>query len=961
MANFPTNPSVGDLFETKHDTLRWNGSAWEALGRILTHREKSDSPYSSISVKESGGVLDTEDTSTVLLIGESTVEGQAKAAHSSDANTVFLSGETAIPGVVESTSDAATSLLMTGERDASLYKMRCGLSSDMDLTQGYHFDGTGDYLSITNSSDFNFSSGDFTIEGWIYANTTSLYLAGYTEGSSDSTAAWTLSSTGFYIYGVNTNLAHTAITNQWYHLAVSRSGSTIKLFINGEEKASSTASTIRNLSSPLLEIGRRPNVTSYNFNGFISDFKISKGIARYTADFATIVTTKDSSHKLILDGETTDSSDSAHTVSFNGNASETTKRSDRSLYFDGSGDYVDLQSTSNFAFGTDDFTIETWFRYETADSFPYLFDFRDAGTNGAFPACYLRSDDGYKPVYYVDGAQKIRSSVALSIDTWYHLAISRISGTTTMYLDGASVGSFTDSYDYADAPLRLGDYSNGGYELTGFLDDFKVSTTGRYTGAFDLDLVYNISDQSSSSHSLTASGNAAASTTQKKFGTHSMYFDGSGDDWIDIASSSDFAFGTGDFTIEFWFIYDSADYYPYLLDGTVSGIGAAVPSIFLESPDSYKPVYWVSGAQRIRSSVGTSVDTWYHLAIERNGDTTTMYLDGTSVGSFTDSISYVTCPLRIGDYSNNGGYGISGYIDELRISDTARYASAFNLEDVTTAVDKKGTHTVSHAGDALINSSGTSEETKFGGYAVKLDGTGDYLSIASHSDFAFGTDDFTIETWFKYDSANSFPYILDGRTSNSNGDFPTVYLHSSDSYKPVYFVNGAQKIRSSAGLTINTWYHFAIVRSSGTTTMYLDGTSVGSFSDSIDYVACPLRIGDQSSGGAALSGCMDEFRISTSARYTEAFTPQLAEHDLVDVKGWGSPVLGSGEKALFVNNNGLVMKSSDGTLTKLDTITVQSGRLTVGNTPASNSEPTLYTKADGLYYRDPSGVETKIS
>ena len=172
------------------------------------------------------------------------------------------------------------------------------------------------------------------------------------------------------------------------------------------------------------------------------------------------------------------------------------------------------------------------------------------------------------------------------------------------------------------------------------------------------------------------------------------------------------------------------------------------------------------------------------------------------------------------------------------------------------------------------NAKTSTTHLKFGKSSAYFDGTGDYLTVGSSSDFAFGTGDFTIETWVRYDSASTFPYLLDGRTSGTNGDFPSIYLRSDDSYKPVYYVDGDQRIRSSAGMSISTWYHLAIVRSGGTTTMYLDGASVGSFSDSFDYQTCPLRIGDYSNGSYGLNGYIDEFRICKGvARYTTNFTP----------------------------------------------------------------------------------------
>ena len=183
-------------------------------------------------------------------------------------------------------------------------------------------------------------------------------------------------------------------------------------------------------------------------------------------------------------------------------------------------------------------------------------------------------------------------------------------------------------------------------------------------------------DESDSSHTVSFNGNAKISTTQKKFGVSSCYFDGTGD-YLAISSSSDFAFGAGDFTIEFWVRRASTGSYPYLLDFRSGGTDAVVATLYLDHTDSYKPQYYVNGAARIDSSVGLSVDTWYHIAIVRSSGTTTMYVDGSSAGSFSDSFTYIAAPLRVGDYSS-GGYGFPGYVDDLRITKgLARYTSSF--------------------------------------------------------------------------------------------------------------------------------------------------------------------------------------------------------------------------------------------------------------------------------------------
>ncbi len=184
---------------------------------------------------------------------------------------------------------------------------------------------------------------------------------------------------------------------------------------------------------------------------------------------------------------TSDLSDNNHSVTFAGNAQISTAQSKvggSSIYFDGSGDYISTPSSSAFAFGTADFTIEFWVRRTGTGSYPYVFDFR-AGVNAAVAYLYLRHSDSYKPQLSFSGSGLITSTAGLALNTWYHLAVVRSSGTTTLYMDGSSVGSASDSASYVAAPFYMGDYSGGGYGFTGYMDNLRITKgIARYTSSF---------------------------------------------------------------------------------------------------------------------------------------------------------------------------------------------------------------------------------------------------------------------------------------------------------------------------------------------------------------------------------------------------------------------------------------------------------------------------------------------
>lgn len=173
---------------------------------------------------------------------------------------------------------------------------------------------------------------------------------------------------------------------------------------------------------------------------------------------------------------------------------------------------------------------------------------------------------------------------------------------------------------------------------------------------------------------ITAFGNAQVDTSVVKFGSGSCQLDGSGD-YLKVNSSSDFAFGTGNWTIEGWFRTANVNTTQSHWDFRNNGGDNNAPLIFLSNQNIY---YYEDGAQRIQSGAYIlSTTVFYHVAIVRNGSTITMYIDGTSRGTYTTSKNHGTSYTpTIGDNSFGSAYW-NGYIDEFRISNNARYTANF--------------------------------------------------------------------------------------------------------------------------------------------------------------------------------------------------------------------------------------------------------------------------------------------
>jgi len=167
------------------------------------------------------------------------------------------------------------------------------------------FDKVADRITYAASSDFAFGTGDFTIEAWVYSRDTSIAARGWFQVSTTTGGLQPGYNSGIAIFQGNNKNAGSAANgicvaidgnnffgsevgaavlaeNQWQHIAVTRFGSTCRVFVNGTEIGSRTSSA--NLTATNLVVGGYYD-TPYLFDGYIDDLRITKGVARYTANF----------------------------------------------------------------------------------------------------------------------------------------------------------------------------------------------------------------------------------------------------------------------------------------------------------------------------------------------------------------------------------------------------------------------------------------------------------------------------------------------------------------------------------------------------------------------------------------------------------------------------------------------------------------------------------------------------
>ena len=168
---------------------------------------------------------------------------------------------------------------------------------------------------------------------------------------------------------------------------------------------------------------------------------------------------------------------------------------------------------------------------------------------------------------------------------------------------------------------------------------------------------------------------------------------------------------------------------------------------------------------------------------------------------------------------------------------------------------------------ALADAQISTDQSKFGGSSLKLDGTGDRIQT---SDITLGTDSYTFETFAYYSSFASTQCLWDAGENVGASQNPVVYITSTNlqlSYAGGTYINAAH------GMSTDTWHHIAIVRDGNTLTAYIDGTSIGTATYSGGAGATQHVFGGNFAGSFTTNGFLDETRLTRRVIYTSNFTP----------------------------------------------------------------------------------------
>ena len=156
-----------------------------------------------------------------------------------------------------------------------------------------YFDGNGDYLALAQDSSLNFGSGDFTFELWVYILSQTIDMLVGSSSAYSNVQLLRINRLGNYedlslfLNGKFFLIQNSGVTvNSWHHLALTRSGTTVRVFVDGTLAGSTTS----NHALAVDKIGAfyyQGNLYSmpYYFKGYMDDLRVTKGVARYTSNF----------------------------------------------------------------------------------------------------------------------------------------------------------------------------------------------------------------------------------------------------------------------------------------------------------------------------------------------------------------------------------------------------------------------------------------------------------------------------------------------------------------------------------------------------------------------------------------------------------------------------------------------------------------------------------------------------
>jgi formylglycine-generating enzyme required for sulfatase activity len=500
--NATTNPALGTYFyrssnstgtfSTTSAQLRWNYGAQGIKDNDIVDIQVFATEM--VYVPTEAHNIDTAQhlNNTVLMVDGDGTGGAA--------NNVFLDG-----------SSNNFTITRSGNVTQGTVSPFCGSGGSA------YFDGSGDWLTTPNVSNFDLSSSTvpFTIEAWIYNAGGGVARGIVGARQNNQSQGWCLAITannqlltGSTIIGhsYTDRILHTATIapNTWTHVALVKTNTEYTGYVNGVAGTPiALTGGFDYRSTQNLIIGALGSQGELPFLGYISNLRIVKGTALYTSNFTptgapfTAVTNTE----LLLNFENAGIDDNQrkinlHTVGDVQISTTQSKFGGASVYFDGAGDYLTIPSNPIFNFGTGDFTIEAWLRLEslgTTNSYPggrWIVGWGPANSNPGFDF-FIGSTN---LILSLNDFNSFTINVPhnMVVNTWYHVAVSRSGTSVRAFIDGIVIANVTVSASLSASTNPNGIAIGAGEPIGstsgnwhGYIDDIRITKgVALYTSNF---------------------------------------------------------------------------------------------------------------------------------------------------------------------------------------------------------------------------------------------------------------------------------------------------------------------------------------------------------------------------------------------------------------------------------------------------------------------------------------------
>ena len=385
-----------------------------------------------------------------------------------------------------------------------------------------YFDGSGDKLTIGGSvGDFNFGTNSFTIECWAYHQAAAVgpLFNTHRAGTGDGYYIALLSNGGVnwgnYVDGTGdiSTSANVITQSTWNHISVNRdssSSNSLKIYVNGILRYTGTSATDYNTFNygPFVG-GYDAGGVQYDFTGYLSDIIVvngsvlrtggtSVGDVAFTPPSTPIATPSNTKlHIKGTDASIIDKSQSTNLQLIGNTTGSTTEvkfADTKSVYFDGTGDYIEVPASSLLDVSSSDITIEGYFYTTTTTTKQGVWEFYSNDNN--YVRLFYEGDSGnvFRLTLSDGGTVRLNATgtTNFSADTWHHIAVTRnhSTGEWKTFIDGnqdtGASGTESAAVNTSSWNFLIGvDFVSIDRYWNGYIQDFRFTKgLARYTANF---------------------------------------------------------------------------------------------------------------------------------------------------------------------------------------------------------------------------------------------------------------------------------------------------------------------------------------------------------------------------------------------------------------------------------------------------------------------------------------------